>query len=311
MTTNIIIYGSKFVSLLIIVLITFSAILFAENQKPNSELLSMDVYRTDLDGRLQFKETIQQLQTLHRTQPEQMPGWPQNMGTAPNFAPTGASLADIDDNSLLEILAGSTDGSFHVWDFLGNELIGWPKTGLDQIQSKCAVGDIDPAYPGLEIVAAGKSNTLYAWHNDGTDVPGWPQYVGETGALKSPVIYDLDNDGSLEIILGQRLYPNGHVLVFNSDGTTYLGWPQSLDYMCVATPSVGDVDNDGEIEICAVSFYSVFLWDKDGVTKPGWPKLNVAGGMSYAQPVFADLDDDGDMEILHSYYTSNTNYVGI
>ncbi len=311
MITNRIISRSIFVSLLIIGLITFSAILFAENRKADSELISVDVYRTDLDGRLQFKETIQQSQTLHRTQPEQMPGWPQSMGITPNFAPTGASLADIDENSLLEILAGSTDGSFHVWDFLGNELIGWPKTGLDQIQSKCAVGDIDPAYPGLEIVAVGKNNTLYAWHNDGTDISGWPQYVGETGALKSPVIYDLDNDGSLEIILGQRLYPDGRVFVFNSDGTTYPGWPQSLDYMCVATPSVGDVDNDGEIEICAVSFYSVYLWDKDGVAKPGWPKLNVAGGMSYAQPVFADLDDDGDMEILHSYYTSNTNYVGI
>lgn len=311
MKTNRIIYRSRCVSVLIIGLIIFTTILFAENRKADLELISVDVYSTDLDGRLRFKETIQQSQTLHRTQPEQMPGWPKNMGITPNFSPTGASLADIDDNGLLEILAGSTDGSFHVWDFLGNELIGWPKTGLDYIQSKCAVGDIDPTYPGLEIVAAGKSNTLYAWHNDGTDVPGWPQYVGETGALKSPVIYDLDNDGDLEIILGQRLYPDGRVFVFNSDGTTYSGWPKSLDYMCVATPSVGDVDNDGIPEICAVSFNSVYLWDKDGIIKPGWPKLNVAGGMSYAQPVFADLDDDGDMEILHSYYTSNTNYVGI
>jgi hypothetical protein len=302
---------SNFVFLFIIGFIIISAILFAENQKADSELISVKVYRTDLDGRLQFKETIQQPQTLHRTQPEQMPGWPKSMSTTYPFAPTGVTLTDVDDNGLLEILAGSTDGSFHVWDFLGNELIGWPKTGLDYIQSKCAVGDIDPAYPGLEIVAVGKSNMLYAWHNDGTDVPGWPQYVGETGALKSPVIYDLDNDGSLEIILGQRLYPDGRVLVFNSDGTTYPGWPQLLDYMCVATPSVGDVDNDGIPEICAVSFNSVYLWDKDGIIKPGWPKLNIAGGMSYAQPILADLDGDNDLEILHSYYSSNTDYVGI
>ncbi len=312
MKTSSIIFQSKFVCLLVFGLISFSAILFADNQDAGSELISVDVYRTDLDGRLEFKETIQQAQTHCRTQPEQMPGWPNSMATTYPFAPTGVTLADIVDNDgYLEILAGSTDGSFHVWDFMGNYIQGWPKYYLNQIQSKCAVGDVDPDYPGLEIVAVGKANTLYIWHNDGTDVPGWPQNVGETGALKSPVIYDLDNDGDLEIILGQRLYPDGRVLVFNHDGTPYPGWPQPLDYMCVATPSVGDVDNDGIPEICAVSYHSVYLWDKDGNIKPGWPKLNVAGGMSYAQPILADLDGDLDLEILHSYYSSNTDYVGI
>jgi hypothetical protein len=311
MTKNLIISRSKFVSLLIIGLITFSAILFAENQTADSELISVDIYRTDLDGRLQFKETIQQYQTNYRTQPEQMPGWPQNMYVPSYFAPSGISLADIDEDGFLEIISGCTDGSLHVWDYQGNVLSGWPKTGLNVIQSKAAVGDIDPDYPGLEILIAGKVNRLYAWHNDGTTVTGWPLTIGETSGFRSPVLFDIDGDGFLEIILGQKIYPEGHVIVFNRDGTIYPGWPQPLDYMCIATPTVGDVDNDGEIEICAVSFYSVYLWDKDGVAKPGWPKLNVAGGMSYAQPVFADLDDDGDMEILHSYYTSNTNYVGI
>jgi hypothetical protein len=302
---------SNFVFLLVFGFITISAILFANDQSAGSGLISAKVYETDIDGKLHFKKIIQQPIMNHRTQPEQMPGWPKSMGITPMFAPVGANVADIDEDGFLEILVGSTDGSFYVWDYQGIDLTGWPKTGLNHIQSKCAVGDIDPAYPGLEIVAAGKTNTLYVWHNDGTDVPGWPQNVGETGALKSPVIYDLNNDGSLEIILGQRLYPEGRVLIFNSDGTAFPGWPQSLDYMCVATPSVGDVDNDGIPEICAVSYYSVYLWDRDGTIKPGWPILNVAGGMSYAQPILADLDGDFDLEILHSYYSSNTDYVGI
>lgn len=96
------------------------------------------------------------------------------------------------------------------------------------------------------------------------------------------MLFDIDGDDTLEVILGQRLYPSGRVLVFRHDGSTYPGWPQSFDYMCVATPSVADVDADSIMEICAVSYYSVYLWDKDGNTKPGWPRLNVAGGMSYA-----------------------------
>ena len=269
------------------------------------------VYSTDLEGRCVFDSFLNETPEYSRIVPEQMPGWPQSMYVPSYYAPSGVNLVDIDNDGFLEIISGCTDGSVHVWDYQGNELPGWPKFGLELIQSKAAVGDIDPDYPGLEILVVGKLNTLYAWHNDGTAVTGWPLTVGETSGFKSPVLFDIDGDGFLEIILEQKTYPTGQVIVFNRDGAIYPGWPQPLDYLGVATPAVGDLDNDGEIEICAVSYNSVFLWDKNGVAKPGWPLLNVAGGMSYAQPVFADLDDDGDFEILHSYYTSNTNYVGI
>ncbi len=275
----------------------------------NAQGSTVEIYTTDLDGRLSLESIIPDIQEYSETIPEQMPGWPQDMDTHPNYCPSGISLVDINEDGFLEIISGSTDGSIHVWNYQGNELAGWPKTGLNKIQSKVAVGDIDPDYPGLEILAASKQNKLYAWHNDGTEVTGWPLTLGETEGFRSPVLFDIDGDGFLEIILGQKIYPDGHVIVFNRDGTIYPGWPQPLDYMCVATPTVGDVDNDGVIEICAISVNSIFLWDKDGVLKPGWPIY--LGLMSYAQPVFADLDDDGDFEILQSYYSGNINYVGI
>jgi hypothetical protein len=96
--------------------------------------------------------------------------------------------------------------------------------------------------------------------------------------------------------------------VFHHDGTPVAGWPKMVDYMCVSTPSVGDIDNDGIIEICAVSFNSVYLWDKDGNDEPGWPKLNIAGGVqgggiSYAQPVLSDITGDGNGDVLVATYT--------
>lgn len=271
----------------------------------------VEVYSTDLEGRSRIEKTIVVESGQVRTPPQQMPGWPQTMSTLPNFGPSGVSLVDVNGDGLLEIFAGSTDGSFHVWDYQGNELTGWPKMGLGAIQTKAAAADIDTSYPGMEIIVPNRTNVLYAWHMDGTNVPGWPKSVGETGGFKSPVVFDLDDDGDLEIVLGQRLWPDGRIWVFHHDGTVYTGWPQGLDYMCVATPSVGDVEGDGIMEICAVSYYSVYLWDRDGNLKTGYPKLNVMGGASYAQPVLCDLDDDNDLEILYSYYTNWQNYVGI
>lgn len=272
---------------------------------------SVEVYTTDLDGQSHVEVRSMSHVQPSRTPPQQMPGWPQNMGAHPNYGPSGVCLADVNEDGLLEILSGSTNGTFHVWDFQGNELPGWPKSGLDMIQAKAAVADIDTTFPGLEIILANRTNMIYAWHCDGSNVTGWPQAVGETSGFHSPVIFDMDGDGDLEIVLGQRLYPDGRVIILHHDGTAFAGWPQALDYMCVATPSVGDVDGDGVMDICAASYYSIYLWDRDGNLKPGWPKLNVMGGSSYAQPVLCDLDGDMDLEILYSYYTSGQNYVGI
>ncbi len=227
--------------------------------------------------------------------PEAMPNWPISIGWSTNFPGSGVCLADLEGDGFLEIIAGSSNGSVHVWNYQGTELPGWPKTGLGKIRAKVAVGDIDAAYPGLEIVAVAETSTMYVWHNDGTPAPGWPQATGSVGHLRAPVIFDVDSDGDLEIILGK-----GEVCVYNHDGTIYPGWPQSIG--SVATPSVADVDNDGVVEICAVSYNSIYLWDKDGNPEPGWPLLSVAGATSYAQPVLADLDDDGDLEILHAHY---------
>ncbi len=229
------------------------------------------------------------------TAPVLMPNWPQSIGMAQYFPPSGVCLADIIGDGFLEIIAGSSNGVFHVWDYQGNDLPGWPKTGLGKIRAKAAVGDIDTDYPGLEIVVVAETSIMYVWHNDGTPAPGWPQATGSVGHLRAPVIFDVDSDGDLEIILGK-----GEVCVYNHDGTIYPGWPQSIG--SVSTPSVADVDNDGVVEICAVSYTSLYLWDKDGNPEPGWPLMNIAGATSYAQPVLADLDDDGDLEVLHAHY---------
>ena len=277
-----------------------------------AQVTDFDFIYTDVNGKANFESFVFEPAATEysSTAPEQMPGWPINIGQNGNQPPSGVCLADIFGDGQLAIIAGSSNGVLHVWNYLGNDLPGWPKTGLEPIRSKVAVGDIDPDYPGLEIVVPSESGTVYVWHNDGTTVSGWPQDVGYTGHLRTAVLFDLDGDGYLEIIV-----PNGGLIVLNHDGTIYPGWPQQMEGGCNATPSVADVDNDGVIEICAVTYTNMYLWDKDGNPEPGWPKLNVTGATSYAQAVLVDLDDDGDLEILHAYYDQwsvpSQNKVGI
>jgi len=270
------------------------------------------IYSTGLDGSIQ--EHIIAIPEVnyeqHRIPPQQMPGWPKTVSTHPNYKPSGISLADINNDRNLEIIVGSYN-SVYAWDFQGNDIAGWPITLPTTVQSKVAIGDLDNN-GDLEVVIAGRDGNVYIYNHDGTAFPNWPQNANGVLGLISPTLFDLDLDGDLEIIMPQMQSGQpGHVYIWHHDGQLYNGWPQNTDYLAVATAAVADIDQDSLFEIVALSYRSVYVWDQNGNLKPGWPKLNVASGMSYAQPVLADLDNDDDIEILHAYYLNSQNHVGI
>lgn len=272
---------------------------------------SAEISATDFDGKVYLVGNISTKWTQTFTPPQQMPGWPKQVGYNANYRPSGVNLADINGDGDLEIVVGSTNNQVYVWDYQGNLLPGWPVTIGGMVQAKVAIGDIDNN-GDMEIVIAARNGYVYIYNHDGTSFPNWPQNAFGVLGFIAPVLFDLDRNGDLEIIMAQMQSGQpGHVYVWNHDGTIYPGWPQNTDYLAVASVAIADIDNDGLFEIVCLSYRSVYVWDQNGNVEPGWPKLNVAGGMSYAQPVLADLDSDGDLEILHSYYLNNQNYVGI
>lgn len=232
-----------------------------------------------------------------------MPNWPQRVGVGPVYKPVGVTLADINGDDTLEVIAGSTDNKVYVWDWRGDLLAGWPRTLSGGVQSKVAVGDLYGDGEAFLFVTC-RDGMVYGLKADGGTLQGWPQNAGGTGGMVSPTLFDLDGDDTLEVIAVQ--YPPGTVHVWRHDGTVYPGWPRSTDYLAVATASIGDVDADGTPEICVPSYRSLYLWDKDGNAKPGWP-INLGDGASYAQPALYDLDGDGRLEIAHTCYPNRGN----
>jgi hypothetical protein len=206
----------------------------------------------------------------------------------------------MDADSDLELVYTS-GRSVHAWNIDGTYVPGWPKTTTYYPDGAPAYGDIDGDGIGDVVVSGrsagtGNAGQLYAWDLDGTLKSGFPVVLGG-GATKTPTLADLDADGALEIIVEERAWPTGYVGVYFGDGSVYPGWPQQLDYVPGSAAAVGDITGDGVPEIVAESYYSVYAYDRSGqilwIFTPGNDRV-----FSYSSPVLADLDDDGQREVI-------------
>ncbi|MFZ1320046.1 MAG: T9SS type A sorting domain-containing protein [Ignavibacteria bacterium] len=85
----------------------------------------------------------------------------------------------------------------------------------------------------------------------GNHLPGFPVNYsdGEFTPLRPINIYDLDNDGKLEIIVSKK----GELSVFNYNGTLRQGWPRYIPGSTKTNAAIGDIDNDGIAEIIAAT----------------------------------------------------------
>jgi hypothetical protein len=91
----------------------------------------------------------------------------------------------------------------------------------------------------------------------------------------------------------------------------------TLPYPAYRNRAVGDIDNDHQDEIVTLAQLHLYVIQKDGSTRPGWPQLidfqgiddQVAGN----NPIIANLDNQRDSEIVigasaNSSFTSTPNH---
>lgn len=226
-------------------------------------------------------------------------------------AMAGVKLADLEGNGNQEIILTTFGpdpnpygaGQVFIIDAAGEPLPGWPLLLNSPLPGSAAVGDLDQ--DGQLDIVAGSWTALYAWNLAAELLPGFPIPQGGSTA---PVLADLDNDADLEILFSGS---NNSLSIYNADGSDFPGWPVFLDDL-VGSPAVGDLDGDGTPEIVAGTYqpatspdpYALYVWQSDGSIFPGWPFTT--SGINKAAPVIADLDDDGEVEIINiSYSISN------
>lgn len=159
-----------------------------------------------------------------------------------------------------------------------------------------------------------ESIALYPYH------PGFPVVANGSVFVSSPVVADIDNNGTNEVLIAGGSAVNG----WNNNGSVLTGFPlDTSDKHIQSQVVVGDLDGNGDLEIAAGTktevtdgLGRVFIWHHTGALLNGWPK-SVAWNTQYGNNVslvstiaFADIDGDRDLEILAGTSNNTALYSG-
>lgn len=197
--------------------------------------------------------------------------------------------------------------------------------------SSPAIADIDVNGRDDIIVATNKGRVLVyrgdgsvMWDRDVAPLYGLDE--GRQTIASSPAIGDLDGDGRLEVVIGTGYHSSecrpGGVVVLDHAGRPVDKWPVRTQDNNIApsgcpdpvfsTPALGDLDNDGDLEIVVGSFdHRIYAWHHDGRMLSGFPgksdlyvtlgwdnMRHQLGDTIWSSPALADMDGDGYLDII-------------
>jgi len=267
--------------------------------------------------------------------------WSKNIGS---YCTSGLILSmplvgDINNDGFKEIIAfhpgilteSSTFSELYALDHNGNVI--WQTNVPRSIYQELFMADLD-LDGNLEIVIKGiilsylddyeNGSRMTILNGDGNIISQWdlPHYRWYGHINSNPAIGNFDNDPDLEIVCAGpaesagAIFENGELIdfdctgeitIYNLDGSIVEGWPILIKGIIVtSSPAVGDIDNDGFIDIVVSTQFAGFkpdhggihAFDRYGNILPGWP-VGV-GGVFQSSPSLADFDGDGDLEIAVS-----------
>ena len=254
------------------------------------------------DYRLEFKKIDLPNNSQARNNPVefgQLEGFPKGFRADPTTKHfRNVTLEDIDNNGTTEILFSADNylmaysGSTQLWEL--------PMTGIGIYPPAIADLDGDGEKEIVQVTGGnGRKGRVYLLDKNGSVLPGFPKNYADHWILTSPALADVNGDGTTEIIFIEGLLPGGFIHIINKDGSSFSdNWPVRLPGTPAITPTIGDVDNDGEKEILVYSTTIMYLFDLEGQLESGWPIDNPDTRFSFQSPILVDLDGNQDLEII-------------
>lgn len=207
---------------------------------------------------------------------------------------TDAAVGDIDGDGRAEILFGSTgtylaDGGFlYAFRHDGKTVENWPIELDEGLEHPPVLADLT-GDGRLEVIING-----YGLHDPTAGLKVWnhrPELLWTgVGRGRTPIVADLTGDGLPEVLTQATAY--------FADGT-WTGWSYAT-----TNPngvSVADIDSDGDMEVLlgASGSEGLLAFHHDGTPVDGFPLfIDPQLKHTFMTPVLADLDGDGDIEVV-------------
>lgn len=224
--------------------------------------------------------------------------------------PSSVSFADLDGNGDLELMNPVMLGTTPLLNHDGSEYLSVPYYAEDygpdnnvnenelpafiQMVTHPAFGDLDG--DGVDDLVLGGAGNKYlvglflseyveyqhplgAWSGKGDGagkapfLPGFPQQIEDLQLMLGASIADVSGDGKPEAI-----YASGGYMVYawDAEGDLAPGFPHFTGGWLIGTPTVGDIDGDGYLDVVAVTREGwLFAWRTEGPADvpPEWVGL--------------------------------------